>query len=219
MLVSRVYAPIREQTINNLRNAIIQGEFKQGERLFERELCKRMGVSRTSVREALRHLESEGLVSVIPQKGPIVAKVTIEEAEDIYQVREMLEGLACRLFAEQATSSAISALSRSLDVMEKYSQERDVTKLVAEKDNFYKIILEGCGNKVVCSFIRSLHARINFLRATSLSYPERSFQALKEIRSILEAIRRRDSDAAWNASTYHVRKAKSAALRVLHKIR
>ena len=161
-------------------------------------------------------MESEGLVRGIPQKGTIVAKVTLEEAEDIYQVREVLEGLACRLFAERATSSAISALSHSLDLMEKYSREKDTTKLVVEKDNFYKIILEGSGNKVVYSFLRSLHARINFLRATSLSRRERPFQALKEIKSIFEAIQRRDSDAAWNASTYHVQKAKLVALQVLH---
>ena len=88
MLVTRTQAPVRQQTVNNLRNAIVQGRFKPGERLLEKELCKFTGVSRTSVRESLRQLEAEGLIEMIPNKGPVVATISIIEAIDLYEIRQ-----------------------------------------------------------------------------------------------------------------------------------
>lgn len=218
MLVSRVNAPMREQTVKGLRNAILQGKFKPGERLYERKLCELLGVSRTSIREALRHLESECLIKGIPQKGPIVAAITVDEAKDIYEVREVLESFACRLFAERANSAAISGLRRSTDLVEKYLQEGDIGNQIIESDNFYRIILEGCGNKVVCSFLNSLRARINFLRATSLSQKDRPLYSARELRNICTALEKHDPKGAWEASCDHVREAKSIALSILRNL-
>ena len=215
MRVSRVNAPIREQTLYELRSAIIRRQFKPGERLYEQKLCDLIGVSRTTIREVLRHLESEGLIQVVPQKGPIVAMLTLEEVENIYQVREVLEGLACRLFAKRATPGAMSALRRRLDLMEKYAAEKNVEKQVAESDAFYKVVLEGCGNKVVYSLIKLLFARITFLRTMTLSQEGRSLQSIEQLRAMYEAFEKSDSDAAWDASTFHIRDAKSVVLRVL----
>lgn len=215
MLVSQVYAPVRQQTLRNLRKAITEGRFQPGERLRERDLCRFTGVSRTSVREALRHLETEGLIIVVANKGPSVATVTLEEAKDIYQTRQMLEGLACQLFVERATSREIVGLVRKVELLEKLVYKGDLTDLIRAKNDFYDIILRGCRNKVVHSFIRSLLDRITFLRLTSLSQPGRPFQSLGEIKRILDAIQRRDSYAARRACLDHVLKAEAVALQAL----
>jgi DNA-binding GntR family transcriptional regulator len=141
--------------------------------------------------------------------------LTLEEVESIYQVREVLEGLACRLFAKRVTPSAMSVLYRCLDLMEKYALKRNIEKLVGESDAFYKVVLEGCGNKVVYSLIKLQHARITYLRAMTLSQEGRPFQSIKELRSLCEAFEKGDGDAAWDASTFHVRDAKSVVLRIL----
>ncbi len=212
MVLKRVNAPIRDQALKHLRRAIIGGQFQPGERLSERNLCEFIGASRTTIREVLRHLESEGLIKVIPQKGPIVATIAMEEAKDIYEVREVLEGFMCRLFAERGTSNAITALHCSLELIEGYLQEGDLANQITESNKFYRIIMEGCGNQVVYSLLKSLHARISFLRTMSLSRQGRPSQSAKELRAICEAIEKRDAHAAWETSAYHVREAKSSVL-------
>jgi DNA-binding GntR family transcriptional regulator len=219
MLVSRIHAPVRNQTLRVLRDAIIDGRFKPGSRLIERELCEFTGVSRTSIREALRQLESEGLIKLIPNKGPIVATLTLEEAKNIYEVRKVMEGLACRLFAERATPSQTEALSRAVELYEKACRRggsKDLIQAIHAKNKFYEIILKGCRNKIVHSFITSLHARITYLRSASLSRHGRPVESLAEIKAILEAIKQHDAEAAWNASINHVSKAETAALEALN---
>ena len=193
----------------------MKGEFKPGERLIEKILCDSNGVSRTCVREALRHLETEGLVQVLPQKGPIVAILTSDEARDIYELRKVLESLACRLFAEKATQVDIHALMDSVRRMEKIHNSGNTKNIIKEKDIFYDIILKGCGNKILYTVTRSLHARIVLLRSTSLSKPERLSYTISEIKDIVSAVQKRDPDMAWNACMKHVEQAEAAALQVI----
>ncbi len=218
MLVLREPAPIRQQTVTNLRNAICKGHFKPGDRLIERELCGLMGVSRTPLREALRQLEAEGLVKVIANKGPIVACVSLEEARDIYQVRQVMESLACRLFAERADAARISVLAGAVDHFERAARAGNVDDLVDAKRDFYDTLLEGCENKLVQSFLVSLHARISLLRMTSMSQAGRPLQSLAEIRVILDAIERHDGDAAWESSFLHIQNSEAVALGVLARL-
>jgi len=98
--IPRAAAPLRRQVVDELRHSIISGRLRPGARLVERELIAMMGVSRTVIREALRQLESEGLVAMIPNKGPVVRELTLVEAKDLYSIRAVLEGLAARLFVE-----------------------------------------------------------------------------------------------------------------------
>lgn len=205
-------APLRQQTIVKLREAIIEGRFQRGERLYEQKLCDLTGVSRTVIREALRQLEAEGLVCLIPNKGPVVAEVTAKDAEDIYQVRELLEGLAASLFAQRADASMIEALEGAVQRVEQCLQLQDSRELLKSKNLFYDVLLMGCGNKVVSVLLNSLLVRVTFLRAASLSQSERPFQSLAEIKRILAAIKDRDPEAARKASTEHIRNAAAAAL-------
>src|SRR5689334_11803224 len=159
LLVKRNNVTLRQQVLDVLRNAILESRFKPGDRLIERELCELTGVSRTSVREALRHLESEGLVRNIPNKGPTVATVGLDEAQQIYEMREALEGQAGRLFAQRAPASAVSRLIEANERLELAFKSADIQKIVGETTHFYDVFLEGCGNDLIRDAIRSLNAR------------------------------------------------------------
>jgi DNA-binding GntR family transcriptional regulator len=213
--VPRSKTTLRQQVLEVLRRAILEFHFKPGDRLIERELCDLVGVSRTSVREALRHLESEGLVQNLPNKGPVVAKVTREDAQALYEVREALEGLAARLFTERATAKQVADLQAALARLTAAFGEGDIRSIVGEATGFYDVLLEGCGNATIRDLIRSLQARVVFLRGTSMSRPGRAPGSLQEMRAIVEAIARRDADAAEAASKAHVRAARDSAMAVL----
>lgn len=208
-------APIREQTVTNLREAIISGFFKPGQRLVERKLCKLLEVSRTPLREALRQLETEGLVELEPFSGPRVAIVSLEQAKEIYQVRLLLESYACRLFAQNARSKEVKALRRAFDRLEKAAENGEMNNLVMLKDNFYETLLKGCGNQLICSMLLSLNARIAFLRRTSLTQKGRPVKSISEVQRIVEAVEAHDADAAWEASIHHLKMARDNALKRL----
>jgi DNA-binding GntR family transcriptional regulator len=213
--VPRSRTSLRQQVLETLRRAILEFHFKPGDRLIERELCDLVGVSRTSVREALRHLESEGLVQNLPNKGPVVATVTREEAQALYEVREALEGLAARLFTERATAKQVDNLQEALNRLAAAFGQGDIRLIVAEATGFYEVLLEGCGNPIIRDQIRALQARVVFLRGTSMSQPGRAPGSRQEMRAIVDAIVRRDGTAAEEAAKQHVRRARDAALAVL----
>ncbi|MEW6112499.1 MAG: GntR family transcriptional regulator [Thermodesulfobacteriota bacterium] len=215
--VSRQAAPIRTQTLRKLREAILDGYFKPGDRLYEKELCEQFGVSRTSIREALRQLEAEGLVSTVPNQGPIVTRVSYAEAEDIYQVRELVESLAARLFAERASDDQVRDLTEAIDELEKAYLANEMREFLKVKTTVYEILFSGCGNKVAHSIFASLVARVNFLRKTSLSQPGRTRDSVAEMRAMLTAIQRRDSQGAYEKCLEHVRRASAVALALLRR--
>lgn len=215
--VSRPHMMLRQQVLDVLRRAILEFRFRPGDRLIERELCELVGVSRTSVREALRHLESEGLVENLPNKGPAVARVSPETALQLYEVREVLEGLAARLFTARATSRQIEDLRIALDRLTEAFATQDMRLIIAETTRFYAVLLDGCGNDFVRKTIGSLQARIQFLRATSMSQPGRAPGSLAEMTSIVGAVCRLDPDAAEAAAREHVRRARDAALDMIRR--
>lgn len=208
---------VRQKVSEVLRNAILEGRFEPSARLIERELCALTGVSRTSVREALRHLEAEGLVRSVPNKGPVVADLTLEDARQIYEVRGALEPLAAGLFAEHASDAELGELRKAIVKLEKAFQDGQIRRMVAETAELYDIIGRGCRNAVIAGFIRSLQARVSYLRMTSMSAPNRHPQSLKEMQNICAAIARRDAASAKKLSELHVRRAAQTAFRVLNR--
>ncbi|MGH3095339.1 MAG: GntR family transcriptional regulator [Streptosporangiales bacterium] len=215
--VAAVAAPVRAQVLQNLREAILNRTFQPGQRLVERELCELTGVSRTTIREALRQLESEGLVRLLANQGPVVAKMSTEEAHDLYDVRGVLEALAASRFAATASDEEVQKLVATTDAIERTLSDGDLAELIARKDDFYSVLLDGARNAVVRSVLTSLWGRIAYLRATSLRRPKRSQETLKEVRAITDAIVRRDADAAWTLSRDHVKRAAAAALETLEE--
>ncbi len=208
---------LRDMVADRIRDSVISGRFQPGQRLVERELCELTGVSRTSIREALRELVSEGLITSLPNKGPIVSIVSIETAESIYQVRGLLEGLAARLFATRASDSAIRALEHAVNELEHVYRNYSSGAFLSAKARFYEILLEGSGNEIAAAMLRTMHARISLLRATSLSNSARATASMAEIRALLKAIKARDGEGAWRACVEHIENAAEAALKVLRR--
>jgi GntR family transcriptional regulator, trigonelline degradation regulator len=210
--VETVAAPVRQKVVEVLRAAITAGRFAPGERLTERSLCELTGVSRASVREALRQLESEGLIETLPNRGPLVSRLSRRDAVSLYQMRGALEALAARLFAGSATDGQIDELAAAVSVLQRAYASRDIEEIVRAKRRFYDVLFEGSGNSMIGPTLNAMYARVNQLRRVSLSSPKRGPQSMREIRALLAAIKRRDPDAAYAASLHHVEQAAKAAL-------
>ncbi|MHA6615804.1 GntR family transcriptional regulator [Pseudonocardia sp. DLS-67] len=214
--VRREAAPLRTQVVGLLRDAIVGAEYAPGERLTERVLCERFEVSRTVVREALRQLESEGLVEMVPQRGPVVATVSAADAVSLYEVREVLEALAGRAFAERATAAQKATLQRRLKSFEAALDRGDLRAVLAAKEGFYDALLDGAGNPVARATLRGIHARTSMLRGMTLQAPGRSDHTRRELRAITRAATSGDPAAAWAACEEHVRSAAVVAMEQLH---
>jgi DNA-binding GntR family transcriptional regulator len=205
---------VQGQAVRKLREAIVSGVFQPGERLIESELCDRLGISRPSVREALRSLEAERLVTIVPNKGPMIPILTIEEAREIYNVRALLEGEAAALFAERASVSATTHMRRSLEMFDASVKASDLAGQLAATRQFYEQMLMGCGNRIIHEMLDALVARITFLRSKSMSLPGRAQKSSRELRAILKAILAQDAEAARAAAVAHVLRASEAATKV-----
>jgi DNA-binding GntR family transcriptional regulator len=193
-------APLRNQVVEGLRHSIISAKLKPGSRLVERELIGMLGVSRTVIREALRQLESEGLITIIPNKGPVVRELTIVESKDLYSIRAVLEGLAARLFAESADQAQILKLEGVLDATAEAYKDNDPDRVLECKNKFYDVLFEGARSETLSSMIGTLHGRISRWRALGHHHPRRSASRWKEsirgLRAMLAAIKKRDADLA-----------------------
>jgi len=200
---------VQKLAVEKLRSAILDGIFKPGERLVEADLCARLGVSRASLREALRSLEAERLIAIVPNKGPLVSSVSWDEAEEIYKVRALLEGEAAALFAARATPAQVEEMRAALADFTR-AMDDPVTRLVAT-GQFYDIILSGCGNRIIHEVLKGLVARITFLRSRSMSQVGRAKQSAKEMRKILSAIEKGAAEEARSAAVDHVLRACAAA--------
>ena len=211
--VGRVAAPLREQVISALRQAVIQFELKPGQRLIERELIEQLGVSRTTIREALRELASEGLVTVIPQKGAMVSAPSLEDAADLYEVRAALESLVVRHFVERASDKQIAKLRAAVDEVEQVTMSAaDVRQILSTKGRFYEVLLEGAKSAVLQTMLEVIQQRVQILRTASLSNVGRPKTMIRELRGIVKAIARRDADLAASLCADHVRAAARMAL-------
>lgn len=213
--VHRIAAPLRHSVTESIRSAIAAGLFKAGERLPERDLCEMTGVSRTLVREALRQLESEGLIDVVAHRGPIVARVTAGQAEGIYQVRMELEGLASQLFAERASAAQREALEAAFEEVKKSYRSNEAIVRLNAKNRFYECLVEGSGNEALGITLRMLNSRVTLLRATSLKAPGRMAASLAELQALVDALIAGDGGAARAAATRHVQRAAVAAIALL----
>jgi DNA-binding GntR family transcriptional regulator len=211
----RVAAPLREQVTDILRADVVSATLEPGERLVEAALCSRFGVSRPVVREALRQLAAEGLVESVPNQGTVVTQLTLEDAQDLYEVRALLEGLAGELFARRATGEHRAALKRSFDGMAKSFSKQGLVEQLRGKDEFYDVLLRGTGNKVIRSTLLGIHARVQMLRGISMQSPGRLRSSLAELREVTEAAVDGDAEAAGTACRRHIEHAAEIALAAL----
>ncbi|MYZ48234.1 GntR family transcriptional regulator [Propylenella binzhouense] len=205
MRVNRPSTLLRDEVLSKLRQAIVNGRYRPGERLLERDLCEALGVSRTSVRESLRQLEIEHLVTVEPRRGPQVAVITEEVARQIYELRIVLERKAVALFVERAPPAAFAELR---DINERFRQATsagDLETRLQLKVRFYDVLFGSAGNAVMHTFFRQLFNRIGYLRSRSLQDMRNVGQRAAELDAFLAALEARNVAAAQDAIEAHVR--------------
>ncbi|MDC9720576.1 MAG: GntR family transcriptional regulator [Gammaproteobacteria bacterium] len=215
--VTRNTITLRQIVLDKLRDAIISTQLKPGQRLVERELCKVLDVSRTSVREALRHLESEGLVQYAGQRGPSVTVLNALDIKNIYELRAALEGLAGELFCIRANNEQVRLLQETTHALKTAFDQSEVSEILACTKDFYDQLLEGSGNAEVANALNRLLARIMVLRAGTIAQAGRWKDSLKEMQAIMEAISKRDAEAARKACVAHVQAAGNIALQQISK--
>lgn len=202
---------VQQETVDKLRLAILSGLFQPGSRLVESQLCAQLGISRPSLREALRSLEAERLIEIVPNRGPSIPALSWEEATAIYEVRELLEVEAAGRCASRIPPEQLRELERSLYAFEAAAASHDSLAQVTTAADFYSIILANCGNPILEEVHRGLVARISFFRGRSMSLEGRAHSSLAEMRDIYESIAAGDEKAARKASKKHLLKAKAAA--------
>ena len=213
--IDRNAKTLRELSLEKVRGAILSGHFKPGERLVERSLCEQLDVSRSIVREVLRHLEAEGLIESIPHTGPVVASLSADQAAQIYALRALMEGRAARLFADTASDAALAQLVTLNAAIQAAFKAGDHAAVVERTTVFYEALFKGAGMTIAWDIVRSLNARINRLRLMTIGSPGRQKEAAAEMDKILKALRKRDPEAAQEAAQAHVRRVADIAAQAL----
>jgi DNA-binding GntR family transcriptional regulator len=200
-----------EEVKTKLKQAIFMGLLKPGDRLIETELCASLGVSRPALREAIRGLEAEKLCEIAPHRGAQVPTLSWKHAEDLYHVRSLMECEAVALCAVNITDDGIVQLQASLDRFKEATRRSDPYERVDATTEFYSVILKCSGNAVIEEILMGLLARVNFLRARSMSIEGRAEQSYVEMDAIHDAIKVRDPKAARIAAERHVFNARETA--------
>jgi DNA-binding GntR family transcriptional regulator len=207
LMIERPEETVPAQVVRVVRRAILDGVLAPGRRLTERELGDLTGVSRTSIREAVLHLQNLGLVETTSSRGIRVVVLNSEDVRNIYEVRDALEPAAAELFVRHATDDELAALLECVPPLDIDPEER--LKLVYRFD---QLLAEGTHNPLLRDILDPLHTRIHALRRLSTSIEGRQEQSTKEFTELADAIRDRDPEKAAAASHRHVRAAAEAAL-------
>ena len=199
------YKPLRDVVFENLRGAIVEGKLKPGQRLMEVQLAEQLGVSRTPVREAIRKLELEGLVVMIPRKGAYVANMSLKDVIDVLEIRASLEGLAASLAAERITDEDIKKLESIVEEFNDSINQSDVEALLRKDECIFK----STNNKKLHQLINSLWEQVYRFRVTYISDYDSTVNIVEEHKMILDAIKRRDSKLAKQYAMQHIQTAEN----------
>jgi len=198
------YLPLRDVVFNTLREAILKGELKPGERLMELQLASKLGVSRTPIREAIRMLELEGLAVTIPRKGAEVAKMTEKDMEDVLQIRKALDALAVQLACDKMTEQQLRLLKVAMKHFEESTRSRDVKKVAQADVEFHDVIYKAADNPKLMTLLNNLREqmyryRVEYLKDES-TYPT----LIAEHQEIYDALVRKDKEDVVEAMSEHV---------------
>ncbi len=198
------YLPLRDVVFNTLRQAILTGDFLPGERLMEITLAKRLGVSRTPVREAIRKLELEGLVVMIPRKGAAVARITVSDLKDVLEVRCHLEEFAASIACDRITEEEKAQLTVALKAFEQAIEDKDL-RLIAQRDvEFHDVIFRATKNKRLLQIINNLREQIYRYRIEYIKDFGYHETLVKEHKEILDAIFSGNKEAAEKIMRTHI---------------
>lgn len=213
------YQPLREVVCETLRDAIRTGVLKPGERLMEIQLAEELGVSRTPVREAIRKLELEGYVIMMPRRGTYVANLSIRDVNEVFEIRTSLDSLASGLAAERITSEELERLERMLVLIGEYIEENDMDKIVETDTEFHDLLYQASRNTRLVGIIYNLREQLTRFRTTSMAYPGRLKETLEEHTRIVEAIAQGNVKLAQKAAEAHMEKSEHTLLVSMEKLK
>ena len=207
------YLPLRDVVFNTLRKAILRGELKPGERLMEIQLANKLGVSRTPIREAIRKLELEGLVLMIPRKGAEVAQITEKNMRDVLEVRKALEELAVQLACEKITAEEIEEMKKAAEEFKMILKSKDITEIAEADVRFHDIIYMATDNQKLILLLNNLREQMYRYRVEYLKEGETRDLLVKEHEELTKAIKERDVERAKQLSFQHIENQRMAILR------
>lgn len=208
--------PLRELVFEALREAIGNGTLAPGERMMEVQLAEELGVSRTPVREAIRRLELEGYLVMVPRKGAYVASMTNKDVADVFEIRTVLEGLAAELAAERITENELEELERKLHYVARRIEEGDLDRLVEADTEFHDVLYRASRNHRLTQIIGQLREQIQRFRTASLAVPGRLQETLEEHKKIVEAVAERNGVVARRLAETHIENAENWMLQNFH---
>ena len=206
------YLPLRDVVFNTLRRAILKGELKPGERLMEIALAERLGVSRTPIREAMRKLELEGLVVMIPRRGAQVANITEKDLNDVLEVRIALENMAIEKACARMTEREMEGLIRAAEKFEQGVEDGNPVNLAEADEAFHEIIYQASGNARLIQVLNNLREQIYRSRVEYLKEEDMRNQLVREHRELIRAIRERDVEKARELSFDHIENQRRAII-------
>jgi DNA-binding GntR family transcriptional regulator len=207
------YKPLRDVIFDTLREAIIVGELKPGERLMEVQLAQKMGVSRTPVREAIRKLELEGLVEMLPRKGAHIADLSVKDIMDVLEVRATLDGLATSLSAARISDEEIKELKHVQDQFVNYVEKENLQGSIKKDVEFHDIIYRSSRNDKLIQISNNLREQVQRFRVIYIKDASSTRELIREHNEIIEAITSRDSEAARRTAQTHIKNQEEAIIR------
>lgn len=198
------YLPLRDVVFNTLRQGILKGDLKPGERLMEIHLADKLGVSRTPIREAIRMLELEGLVTMVPRKGAEVARISKQDLQDVLDVRKVLDSLATRLACERITDEQKEELKEAAENFVKATKDKDATTIAAADVAFHDVILKASANKRLIQMVNNLAERIYRYRLEYIKEKKHHKQLIEEHAMILKYVLEGNSKEATRCAEIHI---------------
>lgn len=211
------YKPLRDVIFNTIREAIIVGELKPGERLMEVQLAEKMGVSRTPVREAIRKLELEGLVEMLPRKGAHVADLSVKDIMNVLEVRSTLDGLASTLSAERITDEELKELRHVQQQFANYVEKDNLQGIIKKDVEFHDIIYRSSRNDKLMQIINNLREQAQRFRVVYLKDYSNPKDINEEHAEIIEAIAARNVVAAQQAAQKHIKAQETAIIKSIKR--
>ena len=208
---------LRERILSTIRAAIVNGEIRPGTRIMEPELADRFGISRTPIREAIRQLESEGLISVIPRKGAIVASISPQDISNFYELKMILEGHAARLAAKNLTENDLAKMETVNRQIEAASAKKNLSRVLDLQNEFHEIFLRACGNDKLLAIVQNLVMQFQRIRLMPAMLG-RIKGSIRQHTEIIEAFRRKDAARAEELVRKNSLYGKNLLLRELAKV-
>jgi DNA-binding GntR family transcriptional regulator len=211
------YKPLREVIFNTLRQAIITGELKPGERLMEVQLANSMGVSRTPVREAIRKLELEGLVDMLPRKGASVANLSAKNIMDVLEVRASLDGLATELASERITDEELKELSHIQSQFMSFVEKNNLQGLIKKDVEFHEAIYRASRNDKLIQIVSNLREQVLRFRIIYIKDLDSNADIVREHAEIIKALTDRNSKLSFVTARNHIRNQEEAIIAAVKK--